>query len=60
MKKNIKNPSILSEVAGSIAMFAVVYIGLCVLFSAQAGTEYQGAYMPIWHWPIKVLAYFVQ
>ena len=45
----------LKDLLGSIALFALVYVILCFIFSFQAGNEYRGPYMSLWHWPLKTL-----
>jgi hypothetical protein len=46
---------VVKEIPGFVVFGSLTYLLACVMFCAQAGTEYTGAYVPIWHWPLKLI-----
>jgi hypothetical protein len=39
-------------------LFIVIYVLICMAFTAQLGTGYTGPVMPFWHWPAHFFKFF--
>ena len=45
-----------SEVVGGMVMVLMLYLCMCALYSTGIAVgAHEGAYMPFWHWPIKLI-----